>query len=215
MSRPVYSIPRAERNSSQLLGVGEPAKYNPTVDFVKPVLPAFSFGKGPRASEKPNRVPGPDTYNPSTIIQKKSPAFSISGKHELKNKENFPGPGNYNPNTNFNLNSLTYSMPKGPRAKLENLKNPAPGQYDPTVSFAKVNSPLYSFGKEPKKDRQLSAVPGPGTYAPANPLRIIGGQLGRETRKAEVNLIPGPGTYNADFSSVILKTNPAAFLKSN
>lgn len=214
MSRPVYSIPRAERDSALNSHNGEPALYNPLQSLTKPNLPMFSFSKTSKLKYQPLSGPGPETYCSIGKVSRCAPAYTFSRKSPENNKENAPGPGKYSPPTNFNKNSLAFSVPKQKKGVEEKSNVPGPGAYQPLQIFSKPVPPTFSFPKELRENEKKSEMPGPGAYSPKNFDHLPGGKLGLETRKENLKTEPGPGAYDPYSSSCILRTNPAFGLKS-
>ncbi|KAL7635944.1 UNVERIFIED_CONTAM: hypothetical protein RMT77_013761 [Armadillidium vulgare] len=173
--------------------------------------------RGPIAAEF--STPGPAAINlpPTfgskvTVTKSRSPAFTISGRHESRSSTASPGPGQYN------INGLTYKGKDEPHAPSMHIRpkdpkpfvTPAPGDYCPEKSKKVLDpSPKFSFGVK-TENGPASDVPAPNSYTIAS---LIGtGKTGgphqsspsftmsARPRELEDKMkIPGPGSYNEAF----------------
>eukprot|EP00340_Litonotus_pictus_P006947 CAMPEP_0170516242 /NCGR_PEP_ID=MMETSP0209-20121228/2517_1 /TAXON_ID=665100 ORGANISM="Litonotus pictus, Strain P1" /NCGR_SAMPLE_ID=MMETSP0209 /ASSEMBLY_ACC=CAM_ASM_000301 /LENGTH=319 /DNA_ID=CAMNT_0010801059 /DNA_START=10 /DNA_END=970 /DNA_ORIENTATION=+ len=168
-----------------------------------------SIGDGPRYSikkaeysgvlDKTNANPGPLDYEPhKDKVLRNNPAYSMSKKIQMKDKDLYPGPGQYqDPNLN---NSPQYKFGNQSREnKLSSSNSPGAGQYDQNLNHL-LKAPLWKMGSSERNsdDKEGKFVPGPGNYSPNyNGMKAPLYSLSKSTNiNKNTNTNPGPGQYD-------------------
>lgn len=156
----------------------------------------YSFGTEKREGslEKQSKsIPGPGTYVAQSFVGKDSQGKSISGKCEIKIKNDNPGPGTYNPDDR--KHGPAYSL-LGHRVDdpilIERSKMPPPGNYNPNDSLIRHNAPNVSFGVRPQTSGSKNEAPGPGQYQLKSTLAGVGAYIGIKTGLKSKENSPGP-----------------------
>lgn len=114
--------------------------------------------------------PGPGQYNPSKIVLRKSPSYSVRGKPKDLKITSIPGPGQYNLSSSTSKGGISFTRTEKnfhPSAqpsinKDRNFATPGPGRYH--LDKVSSKSPSYSFTTQTKFQSFDRSIPGPGAY---------------------------------------------------
>lgn len=165
--------------------------------------------------------PGPGHYNPSKIVLRKSPSYSVRGKPKELKITTVPGPGQYNLSVSMSKGGVSFSKteknfdPSALTCPNTDSKNstPGPGRYNSDKMRSKT--PSYSFPTQTKFQSFDKSIPGPGTYNPLESAYRPSGtsySIGKTPKKglnfssSELSN-PGPGRYNVgDQTNLKFKT---------
>lgn len=185
-SNPSYSM-RVKPISKDKNDIPGPANYDPKnlKGFV-----GYKFPSEQRGKSRLNTNPSPNKYDPTDLNKKHYPSYSIRGKYELKNKDQFPGPGNYDTNPKY---KPKFAVSKEERGKSKINPNPGVGQYDLKDLH---NAPKFSVGKSSRGNNYDNHIPGPNMYSLPPLLGKGGYSLPKAESKEKHNQNPGPGNYN-------------------
>lgn len=195
--------------SYSLQGKRKPAKIqdNPGPGAYEPSRPLSKTPKNPfigKANRKELSLiidsPGPGTYN--TLIQKKSPSWSLHGPPSKQQSESILGPGRYEL-WSPKATSICIT-PRSPRPELfTTTESPGPGQYAArSPAFAQTT---YSFGKSSRPTLK-SDTPGPGQYQPNGHTKTISFKFSKENKKT---LTVSSDTPSAIYDPKMLKKSPS------
>ena len=201
-SVPAYSIGKkypAEPITTDKLSPS-PDTYNIRKEEI--IVPARSFGKGPRSLSNPKPdFPGPGSYTiPSfldiSLNSKTSKRVKPLRERNDKSKIDTPGPASYNPQKSPTI--IGYSMGNKTFSYISNEVNPiGPGQYDANIYSIK---PVISntIGKGERNDSfNIYHNPGPGAYEISEEHEIPQYVFPKELRgKRNIPDYPGPGEYH-------------------
>ncbi|XP_076068952.1 ciliary microtubule associated protein 1A isoform X2 [Oratosquilla oratoria] len=169
--------------------------------------------RGPIAAEfstpGPAAITLPSTIGTSSSTKSRSPAFTMSGRHEMKLDKAGPGPGQYNVTGISNKGKdeahapSMHVKPNDPKPYV----TPAPGDYCPEKAEKKVvdTSPSFSFGIKADPNK-VPDYPAPNKYSIPSLLGPVkeGSKvaapcfsMGIKPKDMEDKMkVPGPGTYN-------------------
>lgn len=145
--------------------------------------------------DRSDPTPGPAHYsNPD--YEEKGVAYSMKGRHIIKQKDENPGPGNYNVKAPKGHDGFTL---KGKIKRKEEInENPGPGNYNaPRVEVNHEQFPKWTIPSK-YNDPNPDVCPGPGHYANVDlPNKGKGITIQQRYDKNEkVDDLPGPGQYN-------------------
>ena len=200
-SAPAYSIGQkyaAEPVTTDKLSPS-PDTYNIRREEI--IVPARSFGKGPRSMSAPKAdFPGPGSYNIPNFLDLSMSAKSNKrvkpGSHRGdKSKIDTPGPASYNPQKpktviGFSMGNKTFNFVS------EKVSELGPGQYDANYSSVK---PVVTntIGRGKRTPQEPPNVPGPGAYSAAEIKEVPQFVFPKEPRgKRFIPDYPGPGEYS-------------------
>jgi len=206
-----YSNPNKQSYATISPGPGAYA----TADEIGKLSPSYSM-VGPKSRALPlssGDSPGPAEY--STRNESPSPvAFSMKGRHEIKDSKVVPGPGAYQPG---NMKQSTmYSIRGGKPGRAfggEGSKDtPGPGAYGSPDPKRGRQKPAFTIRARVSPPKQATEVPGPGTYS-ANPPRSPSPEYSMSSKTGssylenirEMSKVPGPGQYSPSDSQTAKK----------
>lgn len=154
--------------------------------------------------------PGPGQYNPSKIVLRKSPSYSVRGKPKDLKITTIPGPGQYNLSSSNSKGGISFTKTEknfDPSATTSpntegKYATPGPGRYSSEKMRSKT--PSYSFPTQTKFQSFDKSIPGPGAYNLLETAHRPSGtsySIGKSPKKglnfssSELSNV-GPGRYN-------------------
>ena len=206
---PEWKIGTSQRPKESNLDNPGPGAYNTRFKF--PDGPSYSIKT--RKNEIINEdqiTPGPASYNPKKLEQKKS--YTFGHKYKAKESELTPGPGKYEIRKDVDLKvpSSIFGHEKKFFSSNENIESPGPGQYNGNINNTNIHHPIFSFGKEKRVTDKINENPGPGAY---KHLLYTGNEgkkisMGLKYKSRSTESLPGPGHYQTENYNVVSKKLP-------
>ncbi|KAK4297021.1 hypothetical protein Pmani_030539 [Petrolisthes manimaculis] len=180
-----------------------PTLLGSTKEGSKHSAPSFTMAARARDEEDKMKVPGPGSYDDSTVDKYKalkSPCFSMGQRTTIPSDHTMkPGPGAHCPEK-YIESGPKFTMAKRLPEDTDKMKVPGPGTYESgDINNCREKLPAFTMAPKTTLPTDRSPKPAPNAYSPekyneSGPMFTMAMRLPDDSDKMKV---PGPGSYNA------------------